>query len=199
MNEIIENILNRNYTTLQNYKYQNKEVKDFVLLGVDILKIIKKYRKDCDDLHNRIGKTEGALQTFAQAIVLSKSTFFSNPMHDDYFINLDKKHTKLMKIIERVDDSEIVSAMADAIITDLTKPANKIEEKYVRTNYDADDNMFPELIQYLSNETLNKVANDFIVERKINHILPNQQKLIKNIKEELKKRNLTIPKRKFLF
>lgn len=196
MGTIKEILVNKQYNELDNYIFSSDYEKEFVLLGTSIIKTIDQYRIDCNALHEKISNKEGALASFSQRIFLSKSSFFQNDIHDNYYLSLSKYSNELKEALVNYDNKEVIAIIVDSIFEGLCKKASKEEEKFVRVNYDADDYIFHDYISYLSDEVLLKLYSDFI-NRKSSDLLPNQKNLIKEFKKELNNRKLTIPKKQF--
>ena len=196
MNEIKSVIEKRKFEDVKDCKFVSDSERQLVLLGIEILKTIKTYRQDCNSLHERITKKEGALASFSSRLFLSKSTFFQDSIHEKYYLTLNKQAKQIKELIKSVNNNELQNVIADAIMQDITVPANAIEKKFIRINYDADDYIFHDLIVYISNDTLNKIFSDFI-NRRASSILPNQKKLIKELKQEFKNRDISVPKKPF--
>lgn len=177
-------------------KLLNDIDKQFALLGEEIIRCINKYREDCNVLHEKIEKKQGALESFSQNLFLSKSPFFQDDIHEEYYKKLNKYSEDIKGMIVKVDNQELKNNIVDSLFTDLCKPANKVEQKFIRINYDADDYIFHELISYLTDSKIKDLYINFI-NRKTSDLLPNQKKLVKELKTELIKRNIEVPKKKF--
>ena len=194
--ELLEIIKNKEFEKINDGFFNNELEKEFAMLGIEIIKTIVQYRLNCNVLHEKIEKKEGALTTFSQKLFLSKSTFFQDDIHEKYYLCLDDYALKIKEKADNIDNKELVATIVDALYKELCKPANKVEEQFIRINYDADDYIFHELIPYLSNEELSSLYAEY-VNRRTSDFLPNQKKLLKELKEELLNRNLDVPKKKF--
>ena len=173
-----------------------KEINDSELSKVacEVIECTRNYRKECNELYKRILETEGAVESFTKRILFSQGTFFSNPMHNKYYDDLNALEPKISELVVK-EDNKNKSEIVDLVIKEITEKANEYEQKFIRINYDADDYIFHNLIKYMSDDGLKDALKDFN-NRKKSTILPNQEKLIKEIKDEMKKRGLEVPKNK---
>ena len=174
-----------------------KEITDseLAIIACRIIECTRTYRKNCNELHDKITGTEGAIESFTKRIFFSRSTFFSDPLHGKYYDDLNALEPVIYDLIQKEKDDSLASASVDLIIKEITKPANEFEKKFIRINYDADDYIFHRLIDHMSDDALEEVLKDFN-SRKRNTVLPNQKKLMDEISKEMKKRGLKTPRNK---
>lgn len=152
----------------------------------EIINYIKEYKVKCKDLYESLDKNKTVVASIKRLFAI-KDDFATNEIHDEYFPHLEALKNDLISLIKKVDNESLVSRIADDILVAVCVPATKYEKKYIGINYDADDNIFNDLVKFMSKKEVINLYSDFNSRRAL---LPNQKMLLHTLKAEIKSRGL---------
>ena len=144
--------------------------------------ILRQYKKNTDDLLFKFNKN--ATHSFFSKLVLGKNEFYTNPIHETYYQDMDRAVDALKEAVQSLPEGDALrSEISAAAVRLLMEPTPK-EKPDMRFLLTADDAYALRLLPFISTEELAALKEEYLsyYPKKKNR-LPNQENLLNEIKK----------------
>lgn len=146
--------------------------------------ILRTYKKDAEELLFSVNKK--AERAFFSKLFIGKNEFYTNPVHDKYFSDIETAVDSLRDALKDLPEEDTLrSELAESFTRMLLVPATK-EQKDMRFLFSADDTFASRLIPLIKKEGLKSLREEYLrAYPKKRDRLPNQENLLKELQESI--------------